>query len=92
MADRVFFRITVSDQTVSPAGRELCPICGCGENLVMLIDSDDWSTDPVDLVCPSGHSWPAATGERWMFAKMIVDARNADPELDRLFNEVGGSA
>lgn len=87
MAEHLFVRLTVDGEVVSSAGVEACPVCGATTPLVLVIDSDDWSLDPVDLLCPAGHSWPAAGLERWMLAQIVVLARVEEPDLDEMIRE-----
>lgn len=71
-------------EQVMPAmsrGGELieCPVCGQVEDLILIIDSDDFSDTASFMKCDDGHQWAEPKFPRRMAAEFLALVERTRP-------------
>lgn len=77
----MFIRLTLGAARRADGGAETCPACRSTGPVTVLVDSEDWSTDQVQLMCPARHSWLSAGMEAWHLAHLVVLAQESHPDF-----------
>lgn len=62
----------------------VCPVCGQDDDLILIIDSDDFSESASYMRCDDSHTWAESRFPRRMGAELLALAERNHPEtIDR---------